>query len=335
MPVELEHKIKIKPMTNEPKPLEAEVLPTQAVAVREQQAAAIPPPAALTPAQAKVDAVANLTMKAYERAATLVFAPEEIAALEEQFPDEAFKLGAGGDANLIYIEHAHLRDRLNKVFKPGQWAIIPRNRWGEDFETDGGKKATRIYVEAMLVIRGAFVAEAVGDMVYYHGNAKTNYGDAVEGAKSACLRRCAKELGIGLQAWKKDFCEGWKARNNGQRPPPAPPASRPAAAPQPAARPAPARPAATGSPGDGLWKSVTVPKFIKKYAGSTLGEMAEKDLAWWCENYEPKPWKGKISQADLDFKAALDAAYADLLDNGESNNDGGNVGPADDDSVPF
>jgi ribosomal protein L37AE/L43A len=114
-----------------------------------------------------------------------------------------------------------------------------------------------------------------------------------------------------------------------------PPASRPAAAPQSAARPAPARPAATGSPGDGLWKSVTVPKFIKKYAGSTLGEMAEKDLAWWCENYEPKPWKGKISQADLDFKAALDAAYADLLDNGESNNDGGNVGPADDDSVPF
>jgi hypothetical protein len=117
--------------------------------------------------------------------------------------------------------------------------------------------------------------------------------------------------------------------------PAAPPASRPAAAPQPADRPAPARPAATGSPGDGLWKSVTVPKFIKKYAGSTLGEMAEKDLAWWCENYEPKPWKGKISQADLDFKAALDAAYADLLDNGESNNDGGNVGPADDDSVPF
>lgn len=114
-----------------------------------------------------------------------------------------------------------------------------------------------------------------------------------------------------------------------------PPASRRAAAPQSADRPAPARPAATGSPGDGLWKSVTVPKFIKKYAGSTLGEMAEKDLRWWCENYEPKPWKGKILQADLDFKAGLDAAWADLPDNGESNNDGGNVGPADDDSVPF
>jgi hypothetical protein len=263
--------------------------------------------------------VANLTMKAYERAATLVFTPEEIAALEEQFPDEAFKLGAGGDANLIYIEHAHLRDRLNKVFKPGQWAIIPRNRWGEDFETDGGKKATRIYVEAMLVIRGAFVAEAVGDMVYYHGNAKTNYGDAVEGAKSACLRRCAKELGIGLQAWKKDFCEGWKARNNGQRPPPAPPASRPAAAPQPAARSATARPApayADRKP----YMAFIVPKFIKKYAGLPVVNMEPKDLEYWATHYEPKPWKGKISQADINFKAALDAAYADLLDSGDLDN---------------
>ena len=67
-------------MTNEPKPLEAEVLPTQAVAVREQQPAALPTTAALTPAQAKVDAVANLTMKAYERAAGMRGKAVEFAA---------------------------------------------------------------------------------------------------------------------------------------------------------------------------------------------------------------------------------------------------------------
>ncbi len=208
-------------MKSQPTTQEAEL-------VSEQQALTIQQPLAVTSreenpqdvqpttsAQAKIDAIANLTIKCYERAATLIFTPEEIAALEMEFPDEAFKLGAGGDANLIYIEHAHLRDRLNKVFKPGQWAIIPRNRWAENFKTAGGDDACRVYVEAMLVVRGAFVAEAVGDMVYYLNNAKTNYGDAVEGAKSACLRRCAKELGIGLQAWKKDFCEGWKARNRG------------------------------------------------------------------------------------------------------------------------
>jgi hypothetical protein len=49
-------------------------------------------------------------------------------------------------------------------------------------------------------------------MEYYPKNASQNYGDAVEGAKTAAFRRCAKELGVGLQAWKKDWCDGWWAR---------------------------------------------------------------------------------------------------------------------------
>lgn len=174
-----------------------------------------------TAAQAKVDAVANLTMKAYERAATLQITPEESAALQADFPDEAFKPGAAGKEHLIYIEHAFLRDRMNQVFGLGQWSLIPRSRWAEDFEfTNKYNKlvqASRVYVEAMLVVRGCFVAEAVGDMVYYKNNEGQNYGDAVEGAKTAALRRCAKEFGIGLQAWKKDWCEGWWKRRNAPR----------------------------------------------------------------------------------------------------------------------
>jgi len=176
--------------------------------------------APITSAQAKIDAVANLTMKAYERASTLTITPEETAALEADFPDDAFQPGAAGKEHLIYIEHAHLRQRLNKVFGPGQWAIVPRNRWAEDFSTGKGTEASRVYVEAMLCVRGCFVAEAVGDMVYYKNNDSQNYGDAVEGAKTAALRRCAKELGIGLQAWKKEFCEGWwTRRRSGKRGP--------------------------------------------------------------------------------------------------------------------
>src|SRR6185369_3356162 len=91
--------------------------------------------APITPAQAKIDAVANLTMKAYERASTLQLTPEEIAGLKADFPDEAFKPGAGGKEHLIYIEHAFLRDRLTEVLGLGQWAIVPRNRWAEDFTT--------------------------------------------------------------------------------------------------------------------------------------------------------------------------------------------------------
>lgn len=207
---------------------EAEVVtPTTAVTTRPAQPVA-PAPAGSPPVvnaeQAKVAAIADLTKSAYSRASELKLTPDEIKGLEEDFGDDAFKPGAAGKENLIYIEHAFLRERFNKVFGHGQWAIVPRSRWKEDFTIPAkpargnyaaqpAKQATRVYVEAMLLVRGCFVAEAVGDMVYYPNNESQNYGDAVEGAKTAALRRCAKELGVGLQAWKKDWCQGWWDRN--------------------------------------------------------------------------------------------------------------------------
>ena len=59
---------------------------------------------------------------------------------------------------------------------------------------------------------------------------------------------------------------------------------------------------------EGDWRTFIVPKFIKKYAGKTLGDMELKDLAWWAENYEPKPFRGSISPQDEAFRAALDEA---------------------------
>ena len=60
------------------------------------------------------------------------------------------------------------------------------------------------------------------------------------------------------------------------------------------------------------WRTVIVPKFISKWAGATLGEMEEADLLYWAGAYKPKPYQGKIQQKDLDFRAALDAAQAEL-----------------------
>ena len=233
-------------------PIETEVVPeSMAVAVQAKQEpsalerSAIAPPA-MTPAQAKVDAIASLTMKAYERAAELDLTPEESAALQADFPDDAFQPGAAGKENLIYIEHAHLRDRFNAVFGMGKWAIVPRNRWAEPFTIPANPKynkleteGSRVYVEAMLVVRGCFGGEAVGAMEYYPKNAAQNYGDAVEGAKTAAFRRCAKEFGVGLQAWKKEWCEGWWKRKRAGNAPHRPEAPAPRTAPQASSKVAP------------------------------------------------------------------------------------------------
>lgn len=186
-----------------------------------------------TPAQARVDAVAHVLHEAWSKASTLQLSQEETAQLKADFPMEAFKRGAGGDPNLIYIEHAFLRDRFDNVFGIGQWALVrTRPHWGEDFVTQKGQKATRIYADCALLIRGCWVSEAIGDMVYYPNNASQSYGDAAEGAETAAFRRCAKKIGVGLQAWKKDFCAAFMATEGTTQ--------RVAYKPQPAPQPKPA-----------------------------------------------------------------------------------------------
>jgi len=172
----------------------------------------------VSPAQAKVNAIASLTMTGYAKASELQLTAEENKALAADFPDDAFRAGAGGDDRLIYIEHAYLRDRLNEVLGRGSWALVTRSKWTEEFKTGKGEPAIRVYAEVMLMVRGCYVGESVGEMTYYPNNAKTTYADAIEGSKTAAFRRCAKDFGIGLQAWKKGWCEGWWARKNAPKP---------------------------------------------------------------------------------------------------------------------
>lgn len=190
---------------------------------------AMAPPAAMTAQQARVDAVAALTSVALSKAATLQLTPEETERLTAEFADVDFLPGAAGKENLIYIQHSALRGRLNSVLGLGQWALVVRESWNEDFTTQKGVKGVRVYVRAMMLVRGCYVAEAVGDMDYFPGNAAQNYGDAFEGSKTAAFRRCAKEFGVGVQAWDRHWCDAWWQRKRGKpaqvgQQPPQPPA---------------------------------------------------------------------------------------------------------------
>lgn len=62
------------------------------------------------------------------------------------------------------------------------------------------------------------------------------------------------------------------------------------------------------------WRKFIVPKFVKKYAGEPLGTMEEKDLAWWGQNYAPKPFGRATAPSpdDLAFRKALDEAMAEM-----------------------
>lgn len=217
----------------------AEAPPSNALQLRDPNT----PPEAITPAQARVEAVSEALKTAYANASKLTVSADEAKALAEDFPDDAFRLGAGGDINLIYIEHAYLRQRLNQVLGVGAAVPIRRREWAEEFtywKDNQTKKGVRVYVDMVLLVRGCVVGEAIGDSVYYPDNAKTNYSDALESAKSNAFRRCCKEFGVGLQAWMKGWCEAWKGRQRSGGSQGSAPAPKPAPAASQTAKP-PAR----------------------------------------------------------------------------------------------
>lgn len=168
------------------------------------------------PNEYRAESIGKALDAAYARASTLQLTPDEAERLSADFPDEAFRLGAGGNASLIYIEHAYLRQRLNDVLGVGAAVPVRRREWSEKFqyEKDGAwLDAAVVYVDLVLLVRGCVVGEAIGEAVFYFSNKDGCYSDALESAKSNALRRCCKEFGVGLQAWMKGWSEEWKRRN--------------------------------------------------------------------------------------------------------------------------
>lgn len=154
-------------------------------------------------------AVSKLLAKAYEKASELILTKEETKALKAKFDDDCVRAGAGGDSRLLYISHIHVSDRLNDVLGIGQWALVKRSIRLERGKTAKGVEVVSIYFEGVMLIRGSFVAEAIGTAEHYPSNPKMDYGSAIESAMSDCLTRCGKRLSIGSQVWDKTYCEKW------------------------------------------------------------------------------------------------------------------------------
>lgn len=66
----------------------------------------------------------------------------------------------------------------------------------------------------------------------------------------------------------------------------------------------------------GKWEAVAIHFGAKK--DTKLGELAEKDLRWWCDTWHPKPFGNKpIPKEDLLLRAALDVAKVEGIKGGD------------------
>jgi len=109
------------------------------------------------------------------------------------------------DDGMLYLPQTRYRLRLNQAFGVGGWALRlkPENPLVQ---------GNRVFWPGMLYAGGRFLAEAMGEGRWIEKNAKSTYGTATESAKSDCLTRCCKDIGVGLELWDPVFTQKWKAR---------------------------------------------------------------------------------------------------------------------------
>lgn len=106
---------------------------------------------------------------------------------------------------IIYLPQVFVRDILNQVFGIGQWALI-QHQIKKDPERD------KIYFDGSLLIRGSFVARAMGEAEYHAYNPMQSWASVYESSKSDCLTRCCKDLGIAKELWMPAFGRNWQKK---------------------------------------------------------------------------------------------------------------------------
>jgi len=144
---------------------------------------------------------ADALASAYAGAGTLKLTKEESAALLAPFDDNDVEILPTGE---IYVPHMLVRDRLNAVLGVGQWTLVPR-----EIKLINGTMC----VDCVLIVRGKYVGEAIGEAEYYENNPRMTYASALEAAKANALTRIAgKFLGVASQCWRPSYVRGWVSK---------------------------------------------------------------------------------------------------------------------------
>lgn len=134
------------------------------------------------------------------------FTREQQAVLGRALSDQEIHIRP--DDGHLYFPGVYYRRRLNEAFGMGGWAVIPV---GEPRTDNSGRNPT-VYYTGRLYVLGRFAAEATGTAMFISNNPKSNYGTALESARTDCLTRAAKDW-IATELWDPDFSNVWRAQH--------------------------------------------------------------------------------------------------------------------------
>ena len=139
----------------------------------------------------------------YVGIAAAPFSPEAADVLLGAVAEDDVEIRPDG---LIYLPEIKYRRILNRAFGPGAWSLLP-------MEITVSPQDNMLYYKGALFVLGRFVSEAIGEQQYFPDNDRMSYATAAESAKSNCLMRCCKDLGIASELWDPTFVRNWVTRN--------------------------------------------------------------------------------------------------------------------------
>lgn len=158
------------------------------------------PPGEVQPAKPKTfvdsEGFANLMASS----GTLRLTEGEKSILYKDFKDDEIEIRENG---AVYIPFMTCVKRLFEVFG-GEWSVIPID---QPIIKDGA-----VIWGFALIVRGVYISAAYGANQYFPNNPNQDYSDCLEGAKSVCLRRLCKGMGIGSKLWDKNYVKKWKEK---------------------------------------------------------------------------------------------------------------------------
>lgn len=144
----------------------------------------------------------DTSIEIYKNASLLKIDPKEQEKLLASFDESMIEIRPDG---LIYLPQVFWRQRLNESFGIGQWCLIVKSQTKDP-------NRSKLYIEGVLIVRGAYVSTAVGEAEYHETNTQQSWASVWESAKSDCITRCCKDLGIASELWQPQFIEAWKAK---------------------------------------------------------------------------------------------------------------------------
>lgn len=128
-----------------------------------------------------------------------MFSPEALKILGEPVDPEAVQIRPDG---IIFLPEMEYRNRLHRAFNPGGWGLKYIDHWNDD---------GNVYYKGQLYVNNTYIGESLGEAKYIESNKRMTLATSLEGAKSNCLMRCCKDLGIANELWLPRFIKQFKA----------------------------------------------------------------------------------------------------------------------------